>query len=525
MCSLFEDDMATRIMAAYFLVGQDEDYPETNFNSWTYEEYGYQSFYSKRNYKRVNQNVDVRADHANIIHEVAAKSTVLLKNVDGALPLRKPKQIAVFGSDAGEAEYGPNGCSDRGCNNGTLAVGWGSGSANFPYLVTPLEAIKARALKEGSVVQSVLDDYAYSQVNSTAEVASVCLTFVSADSGEGYISVDGNEGDRNNLTLWKDGDTLINTVAANCNNTVVVIHAVGTVLLEAFIDHPNVTAVLFAGLPGQESGNALVDILYGDVNPSGKLPFTMAKKRADYGVDVMYTPNAKIPQENFSEGLFIDYRHFDKNGIEPRFPFGFGMSYTTFKYSDLYIAKLGFPEQYSPSKGYSAGVGNSSTSHDPAEFLPPADFDDWKIPFFIYPYLNSTSDVKNGTYDAPEDAYDTAPQPIPAAGGAPGGNPSLYEAMYEVSAIITNTGSYDGEEVVQLYLETGLEDDPVVVLRGFEKVNLAKGQSTTVRIQLNRRDLMRWDVVTQDWILPEGSNMTVRVGSSSRDMPLVGKLY
>ncbi|KAA8905769.1 extracellular beta-glucosidase/cellulase BGL3 precursor [Sphaerosporella brunnea] len=519
------DDMATRIMAAYFLLDQDKDYPETNFNSWTTDEYGYPNFFSQQDYKRINQDINVQADHYKVIRDIGAKSAVLLKNVGGALPLHKPRQIGLFGSDAGEAEYGPNGCSDRGCNNGTLAMGWGSGSSNFPYLVTPLEAIKARAKQDGTVVQSVLDDYAYAQINATAKVASVCLTFVSSDSGEGYISVDGNEGDRNNLTLWKDGETLINTVASHCNNTVVVIHAGGTVLLESFIDHPNVTAVIFAGLPGQESGNGLADILYGDVNPSGKLPFTMGKSRSDYGVDILYTPNAKVPQEDFSEGLFIDYRHFDKKGIEPRFPFGFGMSYTTFKYSTLYIAKLGFPEGYRPFKGFTTAADNSTSSYDLSEFLPPAGFSSWKVPLFVYPYLNSTSDVKKGTYeDAPEGAYDTAPKAIHPAGGAPGGNPSLYEPVYEVSAIVANTGSCAGEEVVQLYLETGLADDPVIVLRNFEKVFLEKGQSTMVRMQLNRRDLMRWDAATQDWILPTKS-MIVKVGSSSRDTPLVGKLY
>jgi len=326
------DDMVTRIMSAYFYVGQDpKTYPKTNFNSWTTDENGYFHFSPQKGYGLVNHDVDVRADHDKLIREVGAKSAVLLKNDNGALPLSgREKQIAVFGSDAGDSPYGPNGFSDRSGDMGTLAMGWGSGTTYFPYLVTPLEAIKARAMKGRSIVQSVTDDYAYDQIKAAATQASVCLTFVNADSGEGYISIDGNQGDRKNLTLWHDGEKLISHVANNCNNTIVVIHGVGVVLLEAFIEHPNVTAVLFAGLPGQESGNALVDVLYGDVNPSGKLPFTIAKKRSDYGVSLKNETDVAFPQEDFKEGLFIDYRHFDKNSIKPRYEFGYGLRYGWF---------------------------------------------------------------------------------------------------------------------------------------------------------------------------------------------------
>jgi beta-glucosidase len=90
-----------------------------------------------------------------------------------------------------------------------------------------------------------------------------------------------------------------------------------------------VTAVLNANLPGQETGNAIVDILFGAVNPSGRLPYTIAKQRSDYPADVLYTSTAGTPQITYSEGLFIDYRHFDQAGITPRFEFGFGLSYTT----------------------------------------------------------------------------------------------------------------------------------------------------------------------------------------------------
>ena len=191
------NDMATRIMAAYFLVGQDpKTFPATNFNSWTTDTLGYLHNFARKAYGIVNQHVDVRGDHGNLIREIGAKSTVLLKNENNTLPLVRERSLAIFGSDAGEALGGPNGCSDRGCHDGTLAMGWGSGASNFPYLVTPLEAIKARALADRTTVASVLDDYAYGKINATARAADKCLVFVASDAGEGYINFDGNMGDR-----------------------------------------------------------------------------------------------------------------------------------------------------------------------------------------------------------------------------------------------------------------------------------------------------------------------------------------
>src|SRR6202000_2096066 len=108
-------------------------------------------------YTRINDHVDVRADHSAAIREVAAAGTVLLKN-KGALPLTgKEKLTTVFGQDAGENPQGPNGCSDRGCNYGTLAMGWGSGTANFPYLVSPLTAIQNELLQHDSQIQFVIN--------------------------------------------------------------------------------------------------------------------------------------------------------------------------------------------------------------------------------------------------------------------------------------------------------------------------------------------------------------------------------
>lgn len=123
-----------------------------------------------------------------------------------------------------------------------------------------------------------------------------------------YINVGGNQGDRNNLTTWHAGDTLIQMTAEVCLNTIVVTNFVGAVILEAWIDNPNVTAVVHAGLPGQEAGNGLVDVLFGNVNPSGRLPYTIAKQESDYAASVLYTSDETTPQIVYSEGVDIDYR-------------------------------------------------------------------------------------------------------------------------------------------------------------------------------------------------------------------------
>lgn len=123
------------------------------------------------------------------------------------------------------------------------------------------------AVQPSANVVEIEDDFAYSDIANAAKHADTCLVFVNADSGEEYLTVDGNQGDRNNLTLWHAGESLILTVTAKCANTIVVVHSVGPVIMESWYANPNVTAILWAGLPGQESGNSILDVLNGAVNP------------------------------------------------------------------------------------------------------------------------------------------------------------------------------------------------------------------------------------------------------------------
>ncbi|RDL40395.1 (Trans)glycosidase [Venustampulla echinocandica] len=308
------DDMVKRILASWYLLKQDSNYPNIAID-----------------HRSNNGGPNVQGNNATIARAVARDGIVLLKNSDNVLPLQKPKSIAIIGSGAVANPKGINSCQDNGCNQGTLVMGWGSGTATLPYLSAPADAITSRAKQDGTSVTTAATDTA-NQGASAAQNADVAIVFITADGGEEYITVEGNEGDRNDLNAWHNGADLVKAVANVNKNTIVVVNTVGPVLLESFADLPNVKAIVWAGLPGQEAGNALVDIIYGATSPSGKLPYSIAKAAKDYGTTI------QAMTDNFSEGLYIDYRYMDKNSISPRYEFGFGLSYSTFNYSSISIS-------------------------------------------------------------------------------------------------------------------------------------------------------------------------------------------
>ncbi|CAK4034211.1 glycoside hydrolase family 3 [Lecanosticta acicola] len=416
------DDMATRILAAWYLLGQDESYPEV----------------AVHDFDVLAPVVDVRGDHASLIREIGAAGAVLVKNVNNTLPLGKPKYLNIYGYDAKTPDapwttpsrYGGGYDVNFGWTtfNGTLVTGGGSGSNTPSYLISPFDAIQQRVIKDGGMVR-----WDFASGDPTVYLnADASLVFINAYSSESF--------DRTTLTN-EFSDNLVKNVAANCSNTIVVVHSAGIRVVDAWIDHPNVTAVIYGLLPGQESGNSIVDVLYGDVSPSGRLPFTVAKKETDYGSLLNTTiSSGPFPQCNFTEGLYIDYRHFDKYNITPRFEFGYGLSYSTFSYSDLVVEK---------------------TSNHTAQ----------------YPTANAT---------------------IPQ-----GGHAELWDVLFNVTVSITNTGNVSAAEVPQLYIE--IPDAPQNQLRGFERLKLDVGETQQATFSLKRRDLSIWDVVAQQWKLQKGT--------------------
>ncbi|KAJ5106610.1 glycoside hydrolase family 3 protein [Penicillium angulare] len=453
------NDAATRIMTPYFLLGQDRDYPDINL----VDDPG----------KAIVNSQSQR--HRTLAREIAAAGTVLLKNTEGkgGLPLKRPTTITLFGPAAGPNPYGPNqyGYGDgilpsewttvngyamdpltMGIGEGTLAGGTGSESTFYPRLVDPLSAIQNRANQDLTLV-----DWTFSpnmtMVKAVANRGTVCIPVVSSSSGESL--------DRN-LTLMHNGDLLINTVAENCDNTIVVVQAVGPVDMEKWIEHPNVTAVVWANLGGQELGPALVDILYGDVNPSGRLVYTIAKNISDYAQPNIVVNPQPYPQINYTEGISVDYRGFEKNGVEPRFWFGHGLSYSNFTYGALEISKHGRLET----------------------------------------------------------ALKT---PIEYVGNAPGGDMALYDVAVIVQITVTNDGPYDGTEIAQLYLQMPPQaGNPTKILRAFVSIPIRDGETQKRKVYLTRKDISYWDVVQQTWITPSGT-FNVHVGASSADIRVSSK--
>jgi beta-glucosidase len=409
-------------------------------------------------------------------------------------------------------------------------MGWGSGTANFPYLITPEQAIQNEVLdySNGQTnVFAVTDNWALTEMAAVASQASVALVFVNADSGEGFINVDGNEGDRKNLTLWKNGEEVIKTATENCNNTIVVIHSTGAVLISDWYDNENITAILWAGLPGQESGRSLVDVLYGRINPGGKTPFTWGKTRKDYGPEILKIPNNGdgAPQDNFDDGVFIDYRRFDKDKTEPIYEFGYGLSYTSFEFSDLKVTPL-TPTQYTPTTGKTEKAPVLGKPETASDNLYPKGLH--RVTQYLYPWLNSTNlRASSGDPDygmaskdyLPEGAADGSPQDLLPSSGQDGGNPGLFEDLFQVTATITNTGTVTGDEVPQLYVSLGGKENPAKVLRQFDRVTVAPGQVIQWTTTLTRRDLSNWDVRSQNWVISD-ARKSVHVGNSSRKLPL-----
>lgn len=295
--------------------------------------------------KSRQRKLNVRSGtHTQLVRKIAAASAVLLKNLNGALPLSPPATLALIGVDAAPIPKKECGLNDYE-RHGTISVGWGSGSNCLQNVVAPAVAIQdmLTAEKAPTKVQTSLSNDVKSAV-AAAKAVDVAIVFVYTISGEigaGFTRVEGNLGDRTNLNLLQNGEELIRAVSAVNNKTIVVIHSVGSVVMETWVDLPGVKAIIMAGLPGEQTGPGIADVLFGKVNPSGRLPYTIAKSADDFGVKVYSEGLLKglEPIVDYKEGLFTDYRRFNQLNTTVRYCFGHGLSYTTFRYSQLRIGR------------------------------------------------------------------------------------------------------------------------------------------------------------------------------------------
>jgi len=373
----------------------------------------------------LDETVDLDAHHA-LAREAAAESVVLLTN-DGVLPLRPAAKIAVVGELARTPRFQGAGSSQVNptrvdtvleqltavYGRVSFAAGYHLGDDHDPADANADEALLAEAV----------------ELATSADTVVMLMGLPGADESEGF--------DRTHLDLPANQRRALRAVAAANPDVVVVLVNGSTVLLDEVT--PYAAAVVESWLGGQAAGSATVDVLTGRVNPSGRLAETIPHRLEDSSSYLNFPGDSHVVR--YGEGIYIGYRGYDRSRQDVAFPFGFGLSYTTFALSDLTVTPTG--------------------------------------------------DAADGTLSA------------------------------AVEVTLTNTGSVEGAEVVQVYVgdpEASVAR-PARELKGFAKAYLRPGETQRVSVVLDQRAFSFWSVLRHGWVVERG-NFTVHVGRSSRDLPL-----
>ena len=385
-------------------------------------------------------------EHYQAARDIAAAGVVLLKNENNTLPLNVPEggKILLVGENVVKK----------------MVVGGGSSNLKTAYEVNPLEGLqnafgdKAQIVWERGYVgdtstsynlvdtgQDLSDDRTPEQLIAAAVEAAKDADYVIFVGGLNKSKNQDNEStDRLQITLPYGQEKVIEALAPVAKNLVVV-NISGSPVAMPWADKAD--AIVQGWYGGTESGNALADVLTGKVNPSGRLPFTVPFKYEDGPIktEAQY-PGIKEEgdqfwQTHYSEGVYVGYRWYSSNKIKVQFPFGHGLSYTTFTYT------------------------------------------------------NATADKAEMTADQ----------------------------TLKVSVDVTNTGSADGAEIVQLYINDVKSsiDRPVKELKNFEKVYLKAGETKTVTFEVDAQDLSYFDADRHEWVAEPGK-FKVLLGSSSEDV-------
>jgi beta-glucosidase len=278
-------------------------------------------FKAKETPKQGSFNVDA---HHELARKIAAEGMVLLKN-NGLLPLKAHQHIAVIGRTAENAHF----------------QGGGSSHINATRVAVPFKEFQAQAgeaeltYAAGYPADDTFRQEMIDEAVSLAQVADVAVLYIALPSykeSEGY--------DRADLDLTAQQVALIKAVARVQPNTVVVLNNGAPVAMSEWID--DVAAVLEAWMMGQAGGGAIADVLFGKVNPSGKLAETFPLKLADTPAYLNWPGGAG--EVRYGEGLFIGYRYYDAKRAPVQFPFGYGLSYTTFAYSNPRVSAKTFKD-------------------------------------------------------------------------------------------------------------------------------------------------------------------------------------
>ena len=413
--------------------------------------------------------------NALITRRSASEGMVLLKN-EATLPFKDIKNIALMGSTSFNF----------------IAGGTGSGDVEEAYTVSLEDALlesgyeinklsketfelhrkeNEEAFEKKNPLFAMLDpslppeiDYPIKLIKEFAKTSDLAIITIGRNSGETSDRLEKDDF----LLSKKESQMIKNTceVFHSLGKKVLIVLNVGGVIETAsWDDLPD--AILVAWQAGQESGNSVVDIISGVVNPSGKLPMTFPVNLSDHGsaknfpsgvkatmtdflmASIIGSSEEKPKQEQtknidytiYEEGVYVGYRHFDKKEIDVSYPFGYGLSYTEFDYSDLKIKE--------------------------------------------------------------------------------------EENVIKVTVKITNIGSYPGKEVIQIYTSKPDSniDRPIKELRGFEKTsNIEVGESINLNFNIPISELSYWSVENSSWEIEKGV-YDILVGSSSRDIELIGQVY
>ena len=355
-----------------------------------------------------SRSFDADAHHA-LARRAAAESTVLLQN-DGILPLAADTKVAILGDFAETPRY----------------QGAGSSAVNSIKVDTVLENLAQSGLQvlgfaSGFDRHGRADAAKEAEAVALAKQADVAVLFLGLD------EIKESEGlDRTDMKLADNQIALLKAVQQANPNTVVVLNA-GSSLETPWLTHCR--AVVYGALGGQAGAGAVLDVLTGKLNPCGKLAETWANRYEDTPAKDNFAGAGRTVQ--YREGLYVGYRYYQTAGVPVAFPFGHGLSYTSFAYSDLKASADG------------------------------------------------------------------------------------------VTLTVTNTGSCEGAEIVQLYVA---KPDakifrPAQELKGFAKVHLQPGESRTVTIPLDDKAFRYWNTKTNRWEV-EGGQYELRVGASSADIRL-----
>jgi beta-glucosidase len=366
------------------------------------------------------------AEHFALAKEAAEKGTVLLKN-DAILPLSrddsdlKTHGIVVIGKYANDKNLGDGGSSDAKPRPSSIVV-------------TPFEGIQSEA---GSGITVSTYETVSSHTTAVRDAGCVIIVcawtpsdLVSATSGTTNVTWEGEAADRASITLLdRDLTNIQDAIATGNDRIIIIVESGGAVVVSDWID--DIEALLMAWYGGVEGGTALGEILFGDVNPSGKLCQSFPVSESDL-------PAFDNTSSTVNYGYYYGYRYLEKHSIAPQYHFGFGLSYTTFEYSNLSIDD--------------SAIGEDGT--------------------------------------------------------------------LTVSVDVENTGSRDGDEVIQLYVgyaNTAVDDEwgrPVKQLKAFKRVSVPAGDTVTVELQVKAKDLAYYNTASDTWDV-EKMQYELYVGPSS----------